>query len=356
MNLPRTPALALAALAPLALAGCGAAAGSADAASDGGLREVTVVLDWTPNTNHSGLYLAQSEGWFEEEGLDVEIVEPGETSGLQLVAAGQADFAYSVAEGLVPARAAGADVVSVATVIEHNTSSLISLADDGIARPRDLEGKRYGSYESDLEKALISKLVECDGGDPAEVEFTPLVSDDFRIGLTEDQFDTAWVFDAWDTIRLGEVDGLDVDTIAFRDHLDCIPDWYTPLVATSRSLLDEEPDVARGFLAALARGYDEAAADPDRAAQVLLEAAPELDPELVGASARWLGPLYASGEWGVQRAEVWDGFVGFLEEEGLTEPGFDTNAAWTDDYLPGAGGSDDAGDADAGDTDAAGRP
>ena len=332
-------AVALAVVAPLTLAGCGPSLPNdpqfvVDDEDIGGHRQVTVVLDWTPNTNHSGLYLAQAEGWFAEEGLDVEIVEPGETSGLQLVAAGQADFAYSVAEGLVPARAAGADVVSVATVIEHNTSSLISLSDDGITRPRDLEGKRYGSYESGLEKALISKLVECDGGDPAQVEFTPLVSDDFRIGLTEDQFDAAWVFDAWDTIRLGEVDGLDVDTIAFRDHFDCIPDWYTPLVATSRSLLDDEPDVARGFLAALARGYDEAAADPDRAARVLLDAAPELDPELVTASARWLGPRYTSGEWGTQDAEVWDGFVSFLEDEGLTEPGFDTDAAWTDEFLP----------------------
>jgi ABC-type nitrate/sulfonate/bicarbonate transport system substrate-binding protein len=329
---------ALAAVVPLTLAGCGAGgSGGADGAN-GDLREITVVLDWTPNTNHSGLYLAQAEGWFEDEGLDVEIVEPGETSGLQLVVAGQADFAYSVAEGLVPARAAGADVVSVATVIEHNTSSLISLSEDGITRPRDLEGKRYGSYESDLEKALISKLVECDGGDPGKVEFTPLVSDDFRIGLTEDQFDTAWVFDAWDTVRLGEVDGLDVETIAFRDHFDCIPDWYTPLVATSRALLDDEPDVARGFLAALSRGYDEAATDPDRAAQALLEAAPELDPELVEASARWLGPQYASGDWGTQRAEVWDGFVSFLEEEGLTDPGFDTDAAWTDEFLPDGSG------------------
>ena len=332
-------AVALAVVAPLTLAGCGPSLPNdpqfaVDDEDIGGPRQVTVVLDWTPNTNHSGLYLAQAEGWFAEEGLDVEIVEPGETSGLQLVAAGQADFAYSVAEGLVPARAAGADVVSVATVIEHNTSSLISLSDDGITRPRDLEGKRYGSYESGLEKALISKLVECDGGDPAQVEFAPLVSDDFRIGLTEDQFDAAWVFDAWDTIRLGEVDGLDVDTIAFRDHFDCIPDWYTPLVATSRSLLDDEPDVARGFLAALARGYDEAAADPDRAARVLLDAAPELDPELVTASARWLGPRYTSGEWGTQDAEVWDGFVSFLEDEGLTAPGFDTDAAWTDEFLP----------------------
>src|SRR5690554_5742508 len=170
------------------------------------LTPITVVLDWTPNTNHNGLYVALENGWYEDAGLDVRVLEPGEASGLQLVATGQADFAYSVAEGLLPARAAGADVVSVATVIEHNTSSLLSLADDGITRPRDLEGMRYGSYGSDLETAIIDALVECDGGDPSLVEHAPLVSDDFRIGLSEDQFDAAWVFDAWDTIRLGGVD------------------------------------------------------------------------------------------------------------------------------------------------------
>ena len=98
----------------------------------GALRPVSVILDWTPNTNHSGLYLAQARGYFADAGIDLTIVEPGDTSGLQLLAAGKADFAFSVAEGLVPAREQGAEVVSVATVIQHNTSSLISLTETGL--------------------------------------------------------------------------------------------------------------------------------------------------------------------------------------------------------------------------------
>ena len=114
-----------------------------DPATD--LRPVSVILDWTPNTNHSGLYLAQARGYFADAGLDVTIVEPGDTSGLQLLAAGKADFAYSVAEGLVPAREQGAEVVSVAAVIQHNTSSLISLTSDGHdAAPRPRRATRTG--------------------------------------------------------------------------------------------------------------------------------------------------------------------------------------------------------------------
>ncbi|WP_228373268.1 ABC transporter substrate-binding protein [Demequina silvatica] len=298
---------------------------------------VTVVLDWTPNTNHSGLYLALERGWYEDAGLDVTVIEPGETSGLQLVAAGQATFAYSVAEGLLPARAAGADVVSVAAVIEENTSSLLALADDGITRPRDLEGKRYGSYGSPLETAIISSLVECDGGDPTRVEHTPLVSDDFRIGLSEDQFDAAWVFDAWDTIRLKDVDGLDVSTLAFRDWFACIPNWYTPLLATSADIISENPATVRAFVETTAQGYAAAMSDPAAAAESLLAAAPELDPTLVRESATWLATRYAAspGAWGTQDSETWTRFAEWLADAEILAGDPRIEEAWTNAFLPG---------------------
>lgn len=340
-----TPQLSiLAALTTLSLAACAASTPavdkpSADAATP--LTPVTVVLDWTPNTNHSGLYVALDKGWYEDAGLDVTVIEPGETSGLQLLAAGQADFAFSVAEGLLPARAAGADVVSVATVIEHNTSSLLSLTSDGISRPRDLEGKKYGSYGSDLETAIISSLVACDGGNPALVEHVPLVSDDFRIGLTQDQFDAAWVFDAWDTVRLGDVDKMDVSTIAFRDWFDCIPDWYTPLLATSANTIDESPDVVKAFVESTARGYAAAMEDPDAAAAALMEAAPELDEALVTASSTWLADKYADSPqaWGVQDASTWTEFSNWLADNDILDgEAIDTaggiDSAWTNEFLP----------------------
>lgn len=341
---------ALTAGAALTLAACSStttATPNDPAAASAPLTPVTVVLDWTPNTNHSGLYVALENGWYEDAGLDLTVIEPGETSGLQLLAVGQADFAYSVAEGLLPARAAGADVVSVATVIEHNTSSLLSLSADGITRPRDLEGKRYGSYGSDLETAIISALVKCDGGDPSKVEHVPLVSNDFRIGLTQDQFDAAWVFDAWDTVRLGEVDGLDVSTLAFRDYFECIPDWYTPLLATSAEHIDSSPAMVRTFVEVTARGYGEAMDHPQAAADALMAAAPELDEALVTASAIWLADKYAddAGAWGMQDAATWEEFAqwlidtpgsdgGILDGAGLAANG-GIDAAWTNEFLPG---------------------
>jgi ABC-type nitrate/sulfonate/bicarbonate transport system substrate-binding protein len=326
----------LAAVASLSLVAACSTAAASDTPSDVTLRPVSIVLDWTPNTNHSGLYLAQARGYFADAGLDVTIVQPGDTSGLQLLAAGKADFAFSVAEALVPAREQGADVVSVAAVIQHNTSSLISLTSSGVTRPRDLAGHSYGSYGSDLEEALIRTLVACDGGDPDAVTMPPLASDDFRIGLTEHQFDAAWVFDGWDTIRLRDIDGLEVSTIPFIDHTDCIPDWYTPLVATSQEHIDDDPGLVRDVVGALAHGYEDAITDPQAAAAALHEAAPEVDQDLLSRSAAWLAPRYTDdpAHWGVQEAQVWDDFVRFLQRNKLADPTFDTDAAWTDDFLP----------------------
>jgi ABC-type nitrate/sulfonate/bicarbonate transport system substrate-binding protein len=321
----------------LVVAGCATAAEtSGSATTSAELRPVSVILDWSPNTNHSGLYLAQSAGYYAAEGLDVKLVEPGDTSGLQLIAAGQADFAVSVAESVVPARTEGLPVVSVAAIIEHNTSSLVSLASAGIRTPQDLQGHTYGGYEGALEKALISSLVSCDGGDPSTVTFTSLPGDDFRIGLTEKYYDTAWIFNGWDGIRLRELDHMDINTIDFSDYTDCIPDWYTPLIAASESMISTNPELVRKFLSATARGYAESMTSPEKAVDALLAAAPELDRQLVVRSADYLASRYADSPaaWGRQSADTWTTFVEFLIAHDLAPADFATAAAWNGSFLP----------------------
>lgn len=300
-----------------------------------GEREVTVVLDWSPNTNHSGLYLAQDRGYFADAGLDVSIVQPGDLSGLDLLVPGDADFAYAFSETLAPAVEQGVDAVSVAAVIEDNTSSLLFEADSGITRPADLAGKTYGTWGSSLDIAIVEALVECDGGDPSKVQTAPLASEDVRIGLTQGQYDYVWVYDAWDTIRLRDVDGLDVATIPFIEHTDCIPNWYTPVVATMRSTLDDDPQLVADFLGALRLGYQDAMREPDAAADALLAAAPELNEELVRLSTEYLSTRYADSPeaWGLQDQETWSGFIGFLAEHELMGGGIDPTTVWTNEGL-----------------------
>lgn len=340
---PRRPLMALVALVAVLAGGLAACSGSSssntDSGSDGGaggkLRPFTVVLDWTPNTNHAGMYLAEAEGWYEDAGLDVAFLEPGDAGSLQVLAAGKADAAVSVQEELVPARAAGLPVRSIAAIIQHNTSSLVSLAKDGIGRPRDLEGKTYGGYGGQLEQALLDQLVTCDGGDPKQVRSVDVGESDYRIGLERDQYDVVWIFDGWDGIRLEQA-GVETTSIPFIDHTDCIPDWYTPLLATSAEVEERRPEDLKAFVAATARGYQRAMARPDEAADALLGATEDLDPELVRASARYLATRYADDPetWGRQDEAIWDGFSAFVLDAGLIDEPIDVDAAWTNRYLP----------------------
>ncbi|MPZ98943.1 MAG: myristoyl transferase [Dehalococcoidia bacterium] len=311
-----------------------AATGTAEASGE--LTEVTLMLNWTPNNHHAGIYIALAEGWYEEAGLDLEIVEPATAGGVAVVAAGQAEFGIGVAESIIPARAEGAPVVSIAAILPFNASSLMALASEGIERPSDLQGKTYGGFGGALEQELLNTLVECDGGDPSQVEFVEVGNIDYLAGMEQDRFDFVWVFEGWDALRASEVEGVEVSSLKFVDYLDCIPDWYTPAFITNETMLAEQPDLVRAFLEATARGYDRAIEDPDAAADALLAAAPELDEGLVRASAEYHAPLYAADgqPWGVQDPENWERFEAFLREAGLTETEVDPDATFTNEYLP----------------------
>ncbi len=306
-----------------------------DASTGAGPKKVTVILDWTPNTNHAGVYLARQKGYYQRAGLDVKVIEPDQAGALAQVMAGNGQFAFSYAEQVLPLRAQGSDVVSIAAVTRTNTSSLVSPADRGIRRPRDLEGKTYAGFGGDIEKPLIEALVRCDGGDPAKVKYVDVGNVDYTVGFRRKAFDAVWVFDGWDVIRMRRIQKTPVNTIQFRDHLNCIPDWYTPVIATSGTVLKEQPETVRAFLAATAKGYEDAAKHPSEAAAVVMQAAPESDQALLVPSARFLAPFFldANGRWGHQDPGMWEGFNAFLRTNDITAPE-SAEGSFTNDYLP----------------------
>jgi ABC-type nitrate/sulfonate/bicarbonate transport system substrate-binding protein len=328
-------AAALAALASaLFAAGCG------DDDDDGGggeLTDVSVMLDWTPNTNHSGIFIARDKGYYEEAGLKVNIIEPASTGVEQAVAAGAAQFGISVQESVIPARAQGIPVVSIAAIIEHNTSSLMVLAEKGVTSPGDLSGMSYGGFGGALEEPLIKQLVECEGGDPDSIKFVNVGNVDYLVGMEQGNFDFVWIFDGWDGIRAQELTDTEVTLLHFIDYVDCIPDWYTPLIITSEKMADEDSETVEKFMEATARGYREAMEDPAAAVEALMSAAPESDRELVTLSAEYLASRYAEDPdaWGRQDEGVWTRFEEFLRDAGITDEEIDVSEAFTNDFLPG---------------------
>lgn len=295
--------------------------------------KVVFMLDWVPNTNHTGVYVALDKGWYREEGIDLQIIEPGETGVEQVVGAGQADFGISYSEWLTTARAQGVPIVSIAAVIQHNTSGFASPADRGLTRPSDLEGRRYGGAGLDIERAMLNALMQCDGADVSNVEFVDTgYADYFTVTLRDVDF--AWIYYAWTGIE-AEVRGVPTNLIWLRDYLDCVPDYYTPVIITNEDTIRDNPDLVRRFISATARGYEYAISSPSEAAGILIKHA-EADPELIRRSQAWLSQHYYEDgpQWGYQDAAVWERFVGWMSDNQLVSQPVDAATAFTNEFLP----------------------
>ena len=300
---------------------------------------LTVVLDWTPNTNHTGIYVAQAKGYFQEAGLKVEVVQPPEDGAVTLVASGKAQFGVSFQDSLAPAFVGDAamPVTAVAAVIQHNTSGIVSRAGEGMDRPKGLEGKKYATWDLDVEKATIRDVMEADGGDFDLVELIPSTVTDEVSALRSGSVDAIWIFYGWAGVAC-EVAGLDTDYFEFAD-INPAFDYYTPVIVGGNAWLEENPETARAFIAALSKGYTYAAENPREAADILMEAAPELkaNSDLVYASQEYLAAEYIADaqRWGEFDPERWQDFFRWLNENQLLEEEIDPACGFTNDYLPG---------------------
>lgn len=326
---------ALAASAVLVAGLLGGCAGQPAGEEGDGLQPVTLVLDYVPNTNHTGIYVAMENGYYADAGLEVTVVQPPEDGADAMVASGQAQFGISYQDWM--ANYLGSDeplpVTAVAAIVQHNTSGIISRAGEGITSPSGLEGKRYGTLDVETEKAIVRSLVEGDGGDWSQVEVVPANSTDEVSGLMADQFDAIWCFEGW-AGQNAQVQGFDADYFAIAD-IDPTFDYYTPVIIANDAFADIDPEAVRAFLAATAQGYAFAAEQPDEAAAILLAAAPEIDPDLALASQRFLANRYQADadRWGVIDPVRWNAFYSWMNDQGLTAQPIALDAGFTNDYL-----------------------
>ncbi|MDR0587294.1 MAG: ABC transporter substrate-binding protein [Treponema sp.] len=314
----------------MVLAGC-----VKKSAANGENIPVRIVLDWTPNTNHTGIYAAEENGWFAEEGLDVEILMPPEDGALILLGAGRAEFAVDFQEQMGPAIARDRDalpVTAVAAIINHNTSGLMSLKKAGITRPGDLTGKRFASWETPLVTAVIRDIVEADGGDFSRVTMVPNMATDAFSALETD-VDSIWIYYAWDGVA-AEIRGTAIDYIDLGTVNPAL-DFYTPVIVTNTNWAASNPETAKKFMKALSRGYEFAIENPEKAAAILLANAPELDGELVLQSQKYLAPRYRDDapRWGEIDPRRWGSFYRWMFERGLLEKDIG-EGGFTNEYLP----------------------
>jgi ABC-type nitrate/sulfonate/bicarbonate transport system substrate-binding protein len=305
---------------------------------------VRLALDWTPNTDHTGFFVARHEGWYADAAIDLRILPYSSTAPETLVGVHQAECGISFQDALTFAVATGVKATSVMAILQRTASQIAVLADSGIERPRQLDGKTYGSFGYPNEVPTVKYVIQRDGG---KGTFKDVVIDTAAYeALYAKRVDFTIPFTAWEGME-AQLRGIKLRYFAFTDY--GFPDFYQVVLACDPDWLAREPEAARRFVAATVRGFEMAATDPDGAAAILVQENPgvfDANPGLPKASAEFLasGKYYTdpSGKVGPQTLDRWQGYSGFLFDQGLLVDGLgkplttppDYATLFTNDYLP----------------------
>lgn len=279
----------------------------------GKLTPMNFALDWTPNTNHTGVYVAKARGWYAAQCINLTILPySANVSPDTLVESGQAAVGISSTESIVADAAVNQPVVSIAAIVQHNTSALVSLADSGLQRPRDLDHKIYGGFGTPYESAVVGAIIKHDGGQGSFKNVT--LNTDTMQALETRQIDFAWVYEGWEVIQ-AQRDGFKLNVFPVTAY--GIPDYYTPNIITSPKEIQQQPDLLRRFMAATTQGYEYARTHAHEAAQLLIDGTARgtfPDQGLVFASQDFLSTHYADAgrKWGMQDAAAWQGYPDFM--------------------------------------------
>lgn len=302
-------------------------------------KEIIVSLDWTPNTNHTGLYVALANGYYADAGLNVKIVQPPEGDAIAACSSGQVQFAVGYQDLLLPAFTSETpmEVTAVAALLQHNTSCIVSKKGAGMDTPKGLEGKQYLTWQSPIELAMMKNVVEADGGDFSKVEQIPDVPTDEAQDVNANPNHAIWIYYGWGGIN-AEVNNIEVDTFFFKD-LNPVFDYYSPVLVANNQFINDDPETVKAFLAATQKGYEYAVSNPDEAAQILIDSddTGALDgcEELVKASQKWMADQYVADapKWGYIDPARWNAFYNWVADEKIIDEKLPENTGFTNDYL-----------------------
>lgn len=285
------------------------------------LQDMSLALDWTPNVNHIGIYVAQQQGWYAQAGIKLQILPYASTAPEVLVTAGRADVGVSSEDAVASAAASPAPVVSIAAILGHDTASFAVLAKSNIKRPRDLDGKIYAAFGAPYETPVIQRLIRSDGG--KGVFKSPVLTAGGLPALLSGRVDFMWIFEGTEGVEAKRQRN-PLRTFALTDY--GVPDTYTPVLVADPKRLAKMTPRLKAFLSATARGYEYARAHPAEAAMLMLKALPKgtfPDPGVLTDGAVWLSTHNAYARpgqpWGAQSLKVWTDYPAFLLKAGAIQ-------------------------------------
>lgn len=273
--------------------------------------KITLALDWTPNTNHTGIYVAQNKGYYKKLGIDLNIVQTSKMSTEGLVANNQADFGISFMPNVSMNNANNdMDLLSVLALVNNDQSGFAAKKSKNIQRPRDMENKTYCGSGSAIEEAMISTMVKNDGANPELIKYQ---TSDVSFINAPDECDFMWIYQGWEGVKAKQLN-MKFNLIKFNDYL---PKQYSPLLITSKKFSEKHPDLVQDFVNATIEGYKYAIKHPQESSEILIKENPELknDEQLVKESQTELSSYYQGKEpYGYQDPKVWQAYLKWLNE------------------------------------------
>jgi putative hydroxymethylpyrimidine transport system substrate-binding protein len=342
--LTRTATVLVTVAAVFSLAACGGTDGDGP---DDGSRHTRVLLDWNPNPDHLALYTAEHTGAYDDRGLDVEFLLPGNTAdAAKDVSLGRSDLAVSYEADTILARAEGLDVVNVGALVPTPLNSLITKADSGITGPGDLGGTSVAISGLPSQQVTLRYIAQKAGVDPSSITM-PNVQQNLNQALLSDQVDA--VFGAYPNIEGVELaERTDITTLTAAEM--GVPSSAELVIIANPTRLAEDDAYAarvRDFLAATAEGHDAALQDAGLAVEALRpDTAGAYDPDLLAAMVDATIEILKKGNsdgdttFGVQDPQAWSDYADWMRENGLLDGASGSGAlvdgsdATTNDYLP----------------------
>jgi ABC-type nitrate/sulfonate/bicarbonate transport system substrate-binding protein len=262
-------ALLAAALLLTGTAGCGGSG-----AEPGAPVGATLVLDFTPNAVHSGIYAAQRERYYDEAGVDLTVRQPGEsTDAPKLLAAGRAEFAILDIHDLGIAREHGLDLVGVMPLVQRPLAAVIARGGSGVKRPRELEGHTVGVTGLPSDEAVVESEVSADGGNPAKVKRVTIGFNAVS-SLAAGKVDAATGFWNAEGVAL-QRQGVPIRIFKVNEY--GAPPYPELILTTTRETLDRDPDLVSSMVDATRRGYEFTVENPEQGLSDLLAEVPSLD-------------------------------------------------------------------------------
>jgi len=331
--------MAALAAAAVALAVTGAGCGEKeDVLEPSGSKSVELMLDYFPNADHAGIYAAQAAGDFKQAGLEVEIRQPPDPAApIKQVAAGRVDLAISYEPEVYRARDQGLPVVSVGALVQRPLTSIISLPEAKIRSPKDLARTTVGTAGIDYQTAYLRTILSEAGVDPRSVKERNLgftLTPSLLAGRVDAVLGAFWNYEGTELRLRGKRPRI------IRMDEAGVPSYNELVLVANERSLRRDADKLRAFIGALSRGTHELRDDPDVAVDGLLDANPDLDPELQREAVKVTLPLFLPPEgkpYGWQDPAQWEAFGAWMRESDLLDEPPDPSATYTNDLLPGAG-------------------